>query len=88
MTDATAEIGILLILGVLWKTAEGIEAAKYRPNESWIINRQAINRYKTRNFRDGKNRKKIAKIAKSLGMIIHYHNRSKLSSIKKMAQFS
>ena len=27
--------------------------------------------------------KKIAKIAKSLGMIIHYHNRSKLSSDKE-----
>ena len=32
--------------------------------------------------------KKIAKIAKSLGMIIHYHNRSKLSlQIKKMEQY-
>ena len=26
---------------------------------------------------------KIAKIAKSLGMIVHYHNRSKLSSDKE-----
>ena len=31
-------------------------------------------------FGHGKIGQKIAKIAKSLGMIIHYHNRSRLSS--------
>ena len=85
LTDATAEIGILLILGACRRAPEGIEGAK-SANWVWAANyligkqltgaRQGI-------LGMGRIGKKIAKIAKSLGMIIHYHNRSKLSSDKE-----
>ena len=81
LTDATAEIGILLILGACRRAPEGIEAAK-ASNWTWsadyLIGKQLTG---TRLGILGMGRigQKIASIAKSLGMIIHYHNRSKLS---------
>ena len=82
LTDATAEIGILLILGACRRAAEGIEGAKasnWKWSADYLIGKQLTG---TRLGILGMGRigKKIAKIAKSLGMIIHYHNRSKLSS--------
>ena len=85
LTDATAEIGILLILGACRRASEGIEAAKesnWKWSADYLIGKQLTG---TRLGILGMGRigKKIAKIAKSLGMVIHYHNRSKLSLDKE-----
>ena len=85
LTDATAEIGILLILGACRRASEGIEGAKasnWKWSADYLIGKQLTG---TRLGILGMGRigKKIAKIAKSLGMVIHYHNRSKLSSDKE-----
>ena len=86
LTDATAEIGILLILGACRRASEGIEGAKasnWKWSADYLIGKQLTG---TRLGILGMGRigKKIAKIAKSLGMIIHYHNRSKLSEEKEL----
>ena len=85
LTDATAEIGILLILGACRRASEGIEGAKasnWKWSADYLIGKQLTG---TRLGILGMGRigKKIAKIAKSLGMVIHYHNRSKLSPDKE-----
>ena len=85
LTDATAEIGILLILGACRRAAEGINAAKasdWKWSADYLIGKQLTG---TRLGILGMGRigQKIAKIAKSLGMIVHYHNRSKLSQEKE-----
>ena len=85
LSDATAEIGILLILGACRRAAEGIEAAKeggWKWSADYLIGKQLTG---TRLGILGMGRigQKIAKIAKSLGMIIHYHNRSKLKGEKE-----
>ncbi len=85
LTDATAEIGILLILGACRRASEGIEGARasnWKWSADYLIGKQLTG---TRLGILGMGRigKKIAKIAKSLGMIIHYHNRSKLSPDKE-----
>ena len=85
LSDATAEIGILLILGACRRVAEGIEAAReggWKWSADYLIGKQLTG---TRLGILGMGRigQKIAKIAKSLGMIIHYHNRSKLTDDKE-----
>ena len=85
LSDATAEIGILLILGACRRAAEGIEAAReggWKWSADYLIGKQLTG---TRLGILGMGRigQKIAKIAKSLGMIIHYHNRSKLNNDKE-----
>ena len=85
LSDATAEIGILLILGACRRAAEGIEAAReggWKWSADYLIGKQLTG---TRLGILGMGRigQKIAKIAKSLGMIIHYHNRSKLIDDKE-----
>ena len=85
LTDATAEIGILLILGACRRAAEGIESAKeggWKWSADYLIGKQLTG---TRLGILGMGRigQKIAKIARSLGMIIHYHNRSKLREDKE-----
>ena len=85
LTDATAEIGILLILGACRRAAEGIDGARtsnWKWSADYLIGKQLTG---TRLGILGMGRigKKIAKIARSLGMVIHYHNRSKLSSDKE-----
>ena len=82
LSDATAEIGILLILGACRRASEGIDAARtsnWKWSADYLIGKQLTG---TRLGILGMGRigKKIAKIAKSLGMTIHYHNRSKLSA--------
>ena len=82
LSDATAEIGILLILGACRRAAEGIEAAReggWKWSADYLIGKQLTG---TRLGILGMGRigQKIAKIAKSLGMVIHYHNRSKLKA--------
>jgi len=85
LSDATAEIGILLILGACRRAAEGIEAAReggWKWSADYLIGKQLTG---TRLGILGMGRigQKIAKIAKSLGMVIHYHNRSKLKDEKE-----
>ena len=85
LSDATAEIGILLILGACRRAAEGIEAAKeggWKWSADYLIGKQLTG---TRLGILGMGRigQKIARIAKSLGMVIHYHNRSKLNKDKE-----
>jgi len=89
LSDATAEIGILLILGACRRAAEGIEAARdggWKWSADYLIGKQLTG---TRLGILGMGRigQKIAKIAKSLGMVIHYHNRSKLSEDKEQGAF-
>ena len=85
LTDATAEIGVLLILGACRRAAEGIESARqggWKWSAEYLIGKQLTG---TRLGVLGMGRigQKIAKVAKSLGMVIHYHNRSKLSEEKE-----
>jgi len=85
LTDATAEIGVLLILGACRRASEGIASAReggWKWSADYLIGKQLTG---TRLGVLGMGRigQKIAKIAKSLGMIIHYHNRSKLSDDKE-----
>ena len=85
LSDATAEIGILLILGACRRATEGIEAAKeggWKWSADYLIGKQLTG---TRLGILGMGRigQKIARIAKSLGMVIHYHNRSKLNTDKE-----
>ena len=85
LTDATAEIGVLLILGACRRASEGIASAReggWKWSADYLIGKQLTG---TRLGILGMGRigQKIAKIAKSLGMIIHYHNRSKLSEEKE-----
>ena len=85
LTDATAEIGILLILGACRRASEGIEKAR---EGGWVWSADMLIGKQLTGTRlgilgMGRIGQKIAKIAKSLGMIIHYHNRSKLSEDKE-----
>ena len=85
LSDATAEIGILLILGACRRVSEGIQSAKesnWKWSADYLIGKQLTG---TRLGILGMGRigQKIATIAKSLGMIIHYHNRSKLNKEKE-----
>jgi len=86
LTDATAEIAKLLILGAARRASEGIEHAK-KSNWKWsadfLIGKQLTG---TRLGILGMGRigKTVAKLAKAFGMIIHYHNRSKLSATLEM----
>ena len=85
LSDATAEIGVLLILGACRRAAEGIHSAQeggWKWSADYLIGKQLTG---TRLGVLGMGRigQKIAKIARSLGMIIHYHNRSKLSEEKE-----
>ncbi len=85
LTDATAEIGVLLILGACRRASEGIEKAR---EGGWVWSVDMLIGKQLTGTRlgilgMGRIGQKIAKIAKSLGMIIHYHNRSKLGEDKE-----
>ena len=85
LTDATAEIGVLLILGACRRASEGIEKAR---EGGWVWSADMLIGKQLTGTRlgilgMGRIGQKISKIAKSLGMIIHYHNRSKLSEDKE-----
>jgi len=85
LTDATAEIGILLILGACRRASEGIESARqgnWKWSADYLIGKQ-LTGSRLGILGMGRIGQKIAKIAKSLGMIIHYHNRSKLTEQKE-----
>ena len=85
LSDATAEIGILLILGACRRASEGIESAReggWKWSADYLIGKQ-LTGSRLGILGMGRIGQKIAKIAKSLGMVIHYHNRSKLSQEKE-----
>ena len=85
LTDATAEIGILLILGACRRASEGIIASResnWKWSSDYLIGKR-LTGSRLGILGMGRIGKKIAKIAKSLGMVIHYHNRSKMSHEKE-----
>ena len=81
LTDATAEIAILLILGACRRANEGINWVK-KENWKWssdfLIGKQ-LTGSRLGILGMGRIGRAVAKIAKSLGMEIHYRNRSRLS---------
>ena len=85
LSDATAEIGLLLILGACRRASEVIESAReggWKWSADYLIGKQ-LTGSRLGILGMGRIGQKIAKIAKSLGMVIHYHNRSKLSQEKE-----
>ena len=81
LTDATADIQILLLLGASRKAYEGRLAAE---TQSWkcswdfLLGKQMSNK-RLGILGMGRIGRAVAKRAKAFGMEIHYHNRSKLS---------
>ena len=86
LTDATAEIAMLLILGAARRASEGLLYAK---NKNWkwsadfLIGKQ-LQGSRLGILGMGRIGRAVAKLAKSFGMEIHYHNRSKLNSDLEM----
>ena len=82
LTDATAEIAMLLILGAARRASEGIEWAK---NKNWkwsadfLIGKQ-LEGSRLGILGMGRIGRAVALRAKAFGMQIHYHNRSKLKT--------
>ena len=86
LTDATAEIAMLLILGAARRASEGLLYAK---NKNWkwsadfLIGKQ-LQGSRLGILGLGRIGRAVAKLAKAFGMEIHYHNRSKLNSDLEM----
>ena len=86
LTDATAEIAMLLILGACRRANEGMNYAK-KENWKWssdfLIGKQLTG---TRLGILGMGRigRALAKLARAFGMEIHYRNRTRLSSELEM----
>tara|TARA_B100001121_G_C18669313_1_gene612939 strand:- start:313 stop:1269 length:957 start_codon:yes stop_codon:yes gene_type:complete len=82
LTDATAEIAMLLILGACRRANEGINWVK-KENWKWsadfLIGKQ-LTGSRLGILGMGRIGRALAKIAKSFGMEIHYRNRKKLST--------
>jgi len=86
LTDATAEIAMLLILGAARRASEGIEQAK---SSQWIWSHDFLIGKQLTGARlgilgMGRVGRAVAKLARAFGMKIHYHNRSKLSATLEM----
>ena len=81
LTDATAEIGMLLILGACRRANEGINYVK-KENWKWsadfLIGKQ-LTGSRLGILGMGRIGRALAKLAKSFGMEIHYRNRSRLN---------
>ena len=82
LTDATADIQILLLLGASRKAYEGRIAAETQ-NWKWswdfLLGKQMSNK-RLGILGMGRIGRAVARRARGFGMEIHYHNRSKLSS--------
>ena len=81
LTDATAEIAILVLLGAARRAKEGIEWVN-KKNWKWsadfLIGKQ-LKGSRLGILGMGRIGRAVADIARSFGMKIHYHNRSRLS---------
>ena len=86
LTNATAEIAMLLILGAARRASEGLLHAK-KKNWKWsadfLIGKQ-LTGSRLGILGMGRIGRAVAKLAKAFGMEIHYHNRSKLNSDLEM----
>ena len=81
LTDATAEIAMLLILGAARRASEGIEYARklnWKWSADFLIGKQ-LTGSRLGILGMGRIGRTVAKLAKAFGMEIHYHNRSKLN---------
>tara|TARA_Y100000590_G_scaffold369995_1_gene431565 strand:+ start:2596 stop:3549 length:954 start_codon:yes stop_codon:yes gene_type:complete len=81
LTDATAEIAMLLILGASRRAVEGMKWAK---NKNWkwsadFLMGKQLSGSKLGILGMGRIGRAVAKRAKAFGMEIHYHNRSRLN---------
>ena len=82
LTDATADIQILLLLGASRKAYEGriaAEAQNWKWSWDFLLGKQMSNK-KLGILGMGRIGRAVARRAKGFGMEIHYHNRSKLNS--------
>ena len=81
LTDATAEIAMLLILGACRRANEGINYAR-KENWKWsadfLIGKQ-LTGSRLGILGMGRIGRAVARLAKSFGMEVHYRNRSRLS---------
>jgi len=81
LTDSTADVSILLLLGASRRAYEGRKAAE---NQNWVwstnllLGKQMSNQ-KLGILGMGRIGRAVAQRAKGFGMEIHYHNRSRLS---------
>jgi len=81
LTDATAEIAMLLILGAARRAPEGIEYAKnsdWKWSSDFLIGKQ-LTGSRLGILGMGRIGRAVAKLSRPFGMEIHYHNRSKLT---------
>tara|TARA_Y100000310_G_scaffold321276_1_gene378682 strand:- start:1344 stop:2297 length:954 start_codon:yes stop_codon:yes gene_type:complete len=81
LTDATAEIAMLLILGASRRAAEGMQWVRNK-NWKWSVDfliGQQLFGSRLGILGMGRIGRAVAKRAKAFGMEIHYHNRSKLN---------
>ena len=81
LTDATAEIAMLLILGAARRASEGIEHAKnsdWKWSADFLIGKQ-LTGARLGILGMGRIGRAVAKLSRPFGMEIHYHNRSKLT---------
>jgi len=80
LTDATAEIAMLILLGAARRAKEGIEWEK-KKNWKWsadFLMGKQLTGARLGILGMGRIGRAVADRAKSFGMIIHYHNRSQL----------
>jgi lactate dehydrogenase-like 2-hydroxyacid dehydrogenase len=80
LTDATAEIAMLILLGAARRAKEGIELVN-KKNWKWSANfltGKQLTGARLGILGMGRIGRAVAEKAKSFGMIIHYHNRSRL----------
>jgi len=81
LTDATAEIAMLLILGAARRVPEGIEHAKnsdWKWSADFLIGKQ-LTGARLGILGMGRIGRAVARLSRPFGMKIHYHNRSKLT---------
>ena len=82
LTDATAEITMLLILGASRRATEGMKLAReknWRWSADFLIGKQ-LSGSRLGILGMGRIGRAVANRAKAFGMEIHYHNRTKLNS--------